>query len=191
MGSISNLQIAGNAISLLIVNVSGTCLGITFYSKLNAIFEYALGKYYGSEYGKDLNNNIFVYVPYRDALWKQIIVRSISSLSMYKITTLAAGLLANKKIPFHSFYSFEDYAFMFTVGSSLAPFLTWNRGIRYYRCSGVYLSPEECQNRNINPRQIRQIREAVNIHNKESLWSLVSTPTLVPGRFDPLTNYEV
>jgi hypothetical protein len=190
MGSISNAQIAGFFTGIAFSNVMGCISGSLIYVKLNSISEYALGKLMGTEYGKDLNDKIFVYLPYRDSLWKHLIIRSISSLTAYKITSLAAGLLTNIRIPFLSPYTVKEMGVMFTIAGSITPFVYSERGMRYYQRTGVYLSPEECQNRNVMITQIRTIRHAVNIYQKESLWSLLGTPTLMPGRFDPLTNYE-
>lgn len=182
MGSISNAQIMLDLTAITFSCLAGVCLGSALYLKIKSVSEYALGKFIGNEYGKDLNDKIFVYVPYHRSLWKSLIVRSISSLISYKIASIAVSrLFASVKIPFLS--RFLDLDVGFIIGCSISP-LTCH-GIGYNQRKGVYLSPEECQNRNIDPTQVRTIRTGVNIYEKKSLWSLLGTPTLVPGSLDP------
>ncbi|MBA2369158.1 MAG: hypothetical protein H0V82_09070 [Candidatus Protochlamydia sp.] len=110
--TINSLNISGTILNNLapLTLMSSPLIGAALFIKINSTFDYALGKLLGNKYGKDLNNRIFVYIPYHQSIWKNLLVGSISSLISFRIATLAKLLVTHSSFSRNNFFTISSFA---------------------------------------------------------------------------------
>jgi hypothetical protein len=156
----------------------GAGLGSTIFIKLNSTANYTLGKFLGHEYGKDLNNRVFVYIPSQWSILKNFLIHSISSLLSYKIASITASKLLSTEPLLNRVFVITTVAFPLLM-NGIVKIVEYDSGSSSRR--GVYLSGVECQNDRIDPAQIERIQWGVEVYDRESLFSLLGLPTFLPG----------